>query len=390
MVANKHRRARLTASTTGATMRIGVTLDHTRPFHEEVDRIVSAEHHGLDVVAVPEAYTFDAVSQLGYLAARTSRVGLLSTILQIYSRTPALLAMTAAGIDVVSNGRFELGIGASGPQVVEGFHGIRYDAPIGRTREIIEICRKIWRRDALTFDGTYYRLPLRQADGGSGLGKPLKLVQPPPRTRIPIAVAALGLRNVAMAAEVADAWQPVFFDPRRAEAVWGPALAAGTERRSPELPPLDVQLQISVLTGTPTHDWTAPIKRELALYIGGMGAPDRNFYHRLAGAYGYSAEAARIQDLFLAGRRAEAASAVPDELVESVSLVGDEAVIRSQIDALAAAGVTTLMLKPHAPDPSQRMEDLLTVLRLASERGAVAPEEVLPHGGSGHPGQRLS
>ena len=187
----------------------------------------SREHEraGLDIVWVPEAYSFDAVSQLGFLAARTSRLEIAAGILQIYTRTPSLTAMTAAGLDFVSGGRFTLGLGASNPQVVEGFHGVRYDAPVARTREIVEICRQVWRRERVEHDGRHYRIPL-PAGEGTGLGKPLKLINHPVRERIPIALAALGPRNVALAAEIAEGWLPILYVPERAGALWGAAAGA--------------------------------------------------------------------------------------------------------------------------------------------------------------------
>lgn len=196
-------------------MRIGVQLGYSGGFKEAVGHLVELERVGIDVVAVAEAYSFDAISQLGYLAAKTSRVELLTGVLPIYTRTPALLAMTAAGLDYVSDGRFALGIGTSGPQVIEGFHGVPFDAPLGRTREVVEICRSVWRRERLDYDGKHYQLPL-PADRGTGLGKPLKLINHPVRTRIPISIAALGPKNVELTAEIADGWQPVFFYPERA------------------------------------------------------------------------------------------------------------------------------------------------------------------------------
>ena len=187
---------------------------------------------------VPEAYSFDAVSQLGFIAAKTERVQIASGIFQLYSRTPALTAMTAAGLDYVSGGRFTLGLGASGPQVIEGWHGVPYDAPIGRTREVIEICRMVWRRERLTYQGRYYQLPLPRA--GTGLGKPLKLINHPVRERIPIALAAIGPKNVALAAELAEGWKPIFYLPEKAAEVWGGAVAEGSAKRDPSLGPLDV------------------------------------------------------------------------------------------------------------------------------------------------------
>src|SRR6266513_3764790 len=220
-------------------MRIGMALNYAGGFAETAAELADFEKAGLEIVFVPEAYSFDAVSQLGYLAARTEHVTLASGILQLYTRTPTLTAMTAAGLDYVSGGRFVLGIGASGPQVIEGWHGVPYDAPVGRTREIIEICRSVWRRDRLQYAGRYYTIPL-PPDQGTGLGKALKLINHPVRERIPIVVAALGPKNVELAAEMAEGWEPIFYFPERAGQVWDAPLAAGRARRDPSLGPLDI------------------------------------------------------------------------------------------------------------------------------------------------------
>ena len=219
-------------------------LNYAGGFAETVVELADYEKAGLDIVFVPEAYSFDAVSQLGFLAAKTERMQIASGIFQLYSRTPALTAMTAAGLDYVSGGRFTLGLGASGPQVIEGWHGVPYDAPIGRAREVIEICRMVWRRERLAYQGRYYQLPLEkragEVGGGTGLGKPLKLINHPVRERIPIALAAIGPKNVALAAELAESWMPIFYLPEKAGQVWGEAVAEGAAKRDPSLGPLDV------------------------------------------------------------------------------------------------------------------------------------------------------
>src|SRR6201993_3055284 len=220
-------------------MRIGMALNYAGGFAETVAELGDYEKAGLDIVFVPEAYTFDAVSQLGFIAARTQRLEIAWGTLQLYTRTPTLTAMTAAGLDYVSGGRFTLGIGASGPQVIEGWHGVPYDAPVGRTREIIEICRMVWRRETLQHQGKYYTIPL-PADQGTGLGKPLQLINEPVRERIPILVAALGPKNVELVAEVAEGWKPIFYLPEKAPEVWGQALAAGGGQRDADLGELDV------------------------------------------------------------------------------------------------------------------------------------------------------
>jgi F420-dependent oxidoreductase-like protein len=331
-------------------MRIGMALSYAGGFSETVAELADYEKAGLGIVFVPEVYTFDAVSQLGYIAARTERLEIASGILQIYSRTPALTAMTAAGLDYVSGGRFTLGLGASGPQVIEGWHGVKYDAPVGRTREIIEICRTVWRRERLEYHGKHYDVPLP-----GGLGKPLKLINHPVRERVPIVIAALGPKNVALAAELAEGWQPIFYIPERAASVWGPALDDGFQRRDPSLGALDVIANMPLAIGddvTGLRDLTRPM---FALYIGGMGARGKNFYNDLAVRLGDADAARRIQDEYLAGRKDEAAALVPPDLTERTSLIGPEPYIRERLAALRESGVTTLNVTPLAPDHRGRV-----------------------------------
>lgn len=337
-------------------MRIGMALNYSGGFAETAAEAADLERAGLDIAFVPEAYSFDAVSQLGYLAAKTSTMELASGILQIYTRTPTLTAMTAAGLDYVSDGRFTLGLGASGPQVVEGFHGVKYDAPLARTREIIEICRKVWRREKVVHDGKKYQIPL-PADQGTGLGKPLKLINHPVREDIPIILAALGPKNVELAAEVANGWQPLFFHPEKADVAWGDALARGREKRDPSLGELEVYAgpALAICAEDEVPGYLDFVRPHLALYIGGMGARGKNFYYELACRYGYEAEAARIQDLYLDGKKDEAAAAVPDELVRSVSLIGPAGYVAERVEAFREAGATTLTVTPMALDAPGRL-----------------------------------
>ena len=344
-------------------MRIGIALDYSGGFHEAVDRVVALEKAGIDVAVVAEAYSYDAVSQLGYLAAKTNTVELASGVFPIYIRTPSLLAMTAAGLDFVSDGRFRLGIGTSGPQVIEGFHGVEFDAPIGRTREIVDICRQVWRRERVQYAGKHYQIPLPK-DRGTGLGKSLQLINHPVRERIPITIAALGPKNVELTAEIAEGWQPVFYLPEKAHLVWGEALAAGTAKRDPALGPLDVMVHVSLAIGDNVEERRAWVKPNLALYIGGMGAKGRNFYHNLATRYGYGAVADRIQELYLSGRKGEAIPLVPDELVRGMSLVGPRGYIAERLAAFAEAGVTTLLVSPLATDPGESMRFVEDVLEM--------------------------
>jgi F420-dependent oxidoreductase-like protein len=340
-----------------------MSLNYAGGFAETVVELADYERAGLAIVFVPEAYSFDAVSQLGYIAAKTQHLELASGILQLYSRTPALTAMTAAGLDYVSGGRFTLGIGASGPQVIEGWHGVPYDAPVGRSREIIEICRMMWRREPLVYQGKYYQLPLA---GGTGLGKPLKLINHPVRERIPIALAAIGPKNVALAAELAEAWEPIFYLPERAAAVWGDPLAEGSAKRDPSLGPLDVVAGAPLAIGddvTGLRDLSRP---QVALYVGGMGARSRNFYNTLACRYGYEAEAKAIQDAYLDGRKAEAEALVPAELLELTSLIGPEAYVRDRLAVYREAGVTTLSVTPLAPTHEARVRLIEQISALAA------------------------
>lgn len=335
-------------------MRIGMGLNYSGGFAETAAEVADLEKAGLDIVFVPEAYSFDAVSQLGYLAAKTSRVELASGILQLFTRTPTLTAMTAAGLDFVSDGRFVLGIGASGPQVIEGFHGVPYNAPLGRTREIVDICRQVWRREKVEHQGKHYQIPL-PAERGTGLGKPLKIINKPVRERIPIIIASLGPKNVEMTAEIAEGWQPLFYYPEKAAEVWGESIAKGKAKRDPELGDLQIYAQTPLAIGDDVDhmfDWVRPM---VALYVGGMGAKGKNFYNDLAIRYGYAKEAETIQELYLAGKKEEAAAAVPVELLRSISLIGPEGFVRERVAAFAEAGVTTLNVTPFAADTAGRV-----------------------------------
>ena len=346
-------------------MRIGMSLNYAEGFAETVIELADYEKAGLSIVFVPEAYSYDAVSQLGYIAAKTDRLDIGSGIFQLYSRTPALTAMTAAGLDYVSNGRFTLGIGASGPQVIEGWHGVPYDAPVGRTRELIEICRMVWRRERLSYDGRYYKLPLPPALG-TGLGKPLKLINHPVRERIPIMVAAVGPKNVALTAELAEGWQPFFYLPEKAAEVWGEPVAEGMAKRDPALGPLDVVAQAPLMIGDDVTGYRDLARPFFALYIGGMGARGRNFYHTLAHRLGYGAAADQIQDAYLDGRKAEAETLVPAELLEQTSLIGPEGYVRERRAAFREAGATTLTVIPLAVTHAARVRLIEQAAQLAA------------------------
>jgi F420-dependent oxidoreductase-like protein len=330
-------------------MKLSTQLQYGDDPISQADAVVDLERAGLDVVWVAEAYSYDAVSLMGYLAARTERVEIGAGILPIYSRTPTLTAMTAAGLDALSGGRAILGLGASGPQVIEGFHGVPYDKPIARTREIIEICRQVWRREKVQNQGLY-TIPLPEGQG-TGLGKPLKLINHLQRADIPIWVAALGDKNLEMTAELAQGWLPHAVLPEKMDAVFGPALKAGFAKRAPELGPLQITgggiLAIEEEMWEPAR---ALARRMYALYIGGMGARGKNFYNTVFQRQGYEAEAELVQDLYLDGKKDEAAAALPADFVDRVTLIGDAGHVRERIAALREAGITHLHVNPVSGD----------------------------------------
>jgi len=334
-------------------MKISMTITYSDDPRQAVAHAQAMEQAGVDQAWVAEAYSFDAVSTLGFLAASTESMELVSGILPIYSRTPTLIAMTAATLDSLSGGRFVLGLGASGPQVIEGWHGVPYNRPLGRTREIIEICRKVWRRERLEHDGRNYQMPL-SADQGTGLGKPLKLINTPLREDIPVYIASIGEKNVELTAEIANGWLPVFFHPEKARDAWGSSLDAGMAKRDASLGQLDI-IAGGMAAITKTEEEAVAMRNfarpSAALYIGGMGAKSKNFYNTLFQRYGYEEEAEIIQDLYLSGKKDEAAAAIPDDFLAATNLVGTEGFIKERLAAFADAGVTSLTLHPAGEDP---------------------------------------
>lgn len=331
-------------------MKLSMPLVYSGNPRETADQIAGLEDAGLDLVWVAEPYGFDAPTLMGYLAAKTEKVQIGAGILNVFSRTPGALLQTAAGLDNVSGGRAVIGLGASGPQVIEGFHGVPYDRPLGRTREIIEIIRMGLRREALVSDGIF-KLPL-PADQGLGLGKPLKLLNKPERPAIPLWVAALGNKNVEMAAEVADGWLPFLFLPEKAPEVWGDALAKGAAKRSPDLAPLEISAGGMVAIGEDVKGMLDFMRPMYALYVGGMGARGKNFYFDLACQYGYEEQATKIQDLYLGGNKRDAEALVPEEWLEAGNLVGPASYVQDRIAAFREAGVTNLSVAPASDDPA--------------------------------------
>jgi F420-dependent oxidoreductase-like protein len=317
-------------------------------------RVASWESAGLDIAWVPEAYGYDAATVMGFLAALTERIRIGSGILPLYSRTPALLAQTAAGLDHLSGGRAILGLGASGPQVVEGWHGVPHDRPLARAEEVIDICRKIWRGERLAHEGVY-TIPL-PAGQGTGFGKPLKLINKPARSSIPIFLAALGVRNVALTARLAEGWMPALYIPERAGQIWGAPLAEGGKARAAGLGPLQIVAGGPMAIGDKVTELRQRLRPQYALYIGGMGAPGRNFYLDVVAASGYPDAAMRIQQLYLAGRKREAEALVPDELLEQTSLIGPASYVKERIAAYRESGVTILIADPAGPDARHDLE----------------------------------
>ncbi len=348
-------------------MKLSMQINYAGGFKKTAAEVVELEKAGLDVVWVAEAYSYDAISQMGYLAAITERVQIGSAIVNIYSRTPALLAMTAAGIDFISDGRCVFGLGASGPQVIEGFHGIAYDKPLGRTREIVDIMRRVWRREVLVNDGIY-TIPL-PPEQGTGLGKPLKLINHPVRENIPVYIASLGDKNVELTAEIAEGWLPIFYIPEKADMVWGDALRAGKAKRSAELPDMEICAggMVGIIDDPDQAKGIRDFMRpQVALYVGGMGARGKNFYNALACRYGYEAQAKQIQDLYLDGDKKGAAALVPDEMLELINLVGPEGYVKDRLAAFKEAGVSTLSVTPIASDTAGKV-DLLDKLKAWSD-----------------------
>ncbi|MGQ4600648.1 LLM class F420-dependent oxidoreductase [Nocardia sp. R6R-6] len=336
-------------------VRIGLLIGVVGRLSEAGDRLAALEDDGLESVTVSEAYTFDAVSQLGFLAARTRTVELATGILPVHTRTPTLLAMTAAGLDFSSEGRFRLGLGASGPQVVDGFHGVAYDAPLERISETIDLCRTVWRREKLVHEGPKWTIPR------SAGYPPLKLIQKPVRPNIPISVAGTGPKTVRMAAAKADAWEPIFFHPGRAEDVWGADLAAGAAERASDLAPLEIVARVPVAVGPDTTVEFEKARAQLALYVGGMGSRKQNFYHDLAHRYGYGPEADRIQDAYLSGRVPEAVAAVPDEFVRETTLIGTPDEVTERLSAFQRAGLDLLTIQPMNEAPEKVTEAVRTL-----------------------------
>ena len=322
-----------------------------------------ADRVGYAVVWAAEAYGSDAATVLAWVAAQTERIDVGSAIFQIPGRTPANTAMTAATLDTLSGGRFRLGLGVSGPQVSEGWHGVRFDKPLARTREYVAIVRKALARERLTYDGEFFTLPLPD-----GPGKALTLTVHPVRERIPIYLAAVGPRNLELAGEIADGWLAIFFDPDHA----GELLAqvrAGREKAGLGMEGFDIVPTVPVIIGDDIEACAEPVRAYCALYIGGMGSREKNFYNALAVRMGFGDAAAQIQDLYLAKDYAGAAAAVPLEFIQRTALIGPPDVIVERLKAYAAAGVTTLSIASYYDTLESRMETVRLMPQLLAQAG---------------------
>ncbi len=326
-------------------MKLGFNMGYAPPGTNPLELVAlaqEAERLGFDSAWAAEAWGTDAVTILSWVAATTTTLKIGSAIMQIPGRTPANTAMTATTLDLLSGGRFVLGLGTSGPQVVEGWHGEPWGKPLTKTREYVEIVRTALRRDVVEHHGEHYRIPY-DGPGATGLGKPLKLMARPLRADIPIYLAAIGPKNVELAVEIADGWMPILFDPERAGEVFGPHLRGARDGFA-------IAPTVNVLVGDDVEALRDALKPHVALYVGGMGAKGKNFYNSLFRRYGYEREADEIQELYLGGRQRDAAAAVPDEFVDRVALFGPKERIRDRLAAFREAGVTTLLCGTVQPE----------------------------------------
>jgi F420-dependent oxidoreductase-like protein len=348
-------------------VQLGLNLGYWGAGNDAANLVLAreADRLGFAVVWAAEAWGSDVVSVLAWVAAQTERVDVGSAVMQIPARTPAMTAMTAATLDTLSGGRFRLGLGVSGPQVSEGWHGVRFDKPLGRTREYVEIVRMAMRRDKVAYDGEHYTLPLPD-----GPGKALKLIVHPVRERIPVYLAAVGPKNLELAGEIADGLLPIFFAPEHAGDFLGP-VRAGRERAGLDMEGFDVVPTVPLSVGDDLEACADPIRAYAALYIGGMGSREQNFYNQIARRMGFEREAAEIQDLYLGRKHREAAQAVPLEFVDRTSLIGPQRRIADRLTAFADAGATTVTVAPYGATTEDRISSLRVVAEAAESAGLV-------------------
>ena len=343
-------------------MQLGINLgyqDWGRGLASAITLAQHADNLGFESAWTAEAYGTDAVTPLTWLMAHTQQMKFGPAIMQIPARTPAMTAMTAATLDAMSGGRFLLGLGASGPQVSEGWHGEAYGKPLGKTREYISIVRDILRREGpLQHHGEHYDIPFT-GPTATGLGKPLKLILHPLRNEIPIYLAAIGPKNIELAAEVGDGWLPIFFSPYRYKEAFGSSVAEGLKKSATPDKPFDIAPTVTVLVGDDVEALANYVRPQIALYVGGMGARGKNFYNDLACRYGFEAEAKQVQDLYLDGKKQEAAAAIPLEMIDEVALIGPRARIAERLDAWKESGVGTLIVGAAQADTLTMLAELV-------------------------------
>lgn len=346
-------------------MRLGLNLGYWGAGNDadNLELAREADRLGYSVVWAAEAYGSDAATVLAWIAAQTERIDVGSAIFQIPGRTPANTAMTAATLDTLSGGRFRLGLGVSGPQVSEGWHGVRFDKPLTRTREYVDIVRMALSREKVRYDGEFFTLPLPD-----GPGKALTLTVHPVREALPIYLAAIGPRNLALCGEIADGWLAIFFSPEHAGDLMQP-LREGRERAGLTMEGFDIVPTVPVVLGDDPERCADPVRFYSALYVGGMGSKDRNFYHQLACRLGYEEEANRIQESYLARDYDAAMAAVPFEFMDRTALLGPHDRVRDRLSAYADAGVTTLTLGLYAGSLEERIATLREMVDILDESG---------------------
>ena len=350
-----------------ASVRLGLNLGYWGGGNDAANLELArlADRLGYSVVWAAEAWGSDVVSVLSWVAAQTERIDVGSAVMQIPARTPAMTAMTAATLDTLSGGRFRLGLGGSGPQVSEGWHGVRFDKPLGRTREYVDVVRMVLRRQTVRYSGEHYVLPLPD-----GPGKALKLLVHPVRDRIPLYLAAVGPKNLELAGEIADGWLAVFFSPEYAAESLA-SVQVGREKAGGTLEGFEVVPTVPLVIGPDVERCAERVRGYAALYLGGMGSKNRNFYNALAVRMGYEREAAEVQERYLRKDYEGAAAAVPLEFVDSTSLLGPVERIAERMQAFAASGVSTLSIAPHAWNLAERVTLLQQAVE-AAERSGVA------------------
>ena len=346
-------------------MRLGVNLGYWGAGNDKDNLVLAqeADRLGFSSAWAAEAYGSDAATVLSWVAAQTERIDIGSAVFQIPARTPAMTAMTAATLDSLSGGRFRLGLGVSGPQVSEGWHGVRFDKPLARTREYVEIVRMALARETVRHDGTFWTLPLPD-----GPGKALRLTVHPARDEIPVYLASIGPKNLELTGEIADGWLAIFFAPEHAAEQLG-HVATGRARVGKDLAGFDVVPTVPVVVGADVEACAEPLRHYAALYVGGMGSREQNFYNRLAVRMGYEEAAAKVQDLYLSRQHRDAAEAVPFEFIDRTSLIGPRERIRDRLAAYAEAGVTTLSVASYAGSLEERVGALRTLSEVLDESG---------------------